>query len=212
MRPLSELLHPQPALPELHQWLAESPVHCELLPPSAQRDEVLLALQVTTHSLLGTLAHDSGGLLIEQGWLRLLGSGHPRLPRTLQDWSLPRGDGFLLVGDDVVGGFFALDGGAFGGAPGEVHYLAPDDSHWASLELGYSDFIQAMLAGGVQNFYADLRWDGWREDVARDVDGSQCLHFWPPLWSAEGSVQGSSRRAIPLEEAFGLRMADVQTV
>ena len=34
--------------------------------------------------------------------------------------------GYLLVADDVLGGFFAVNGGTFGGKAGNVFYYAPD--------------------------------------------------------------------------------------
>ena len=59
-------------------------------------------VQVTTHSTLGALAYDTGGLFIDNGWLRLLGSGHPRRRRTLPGWNAPRAQGYYLVGDDAA--------------------------------------------------------------------------------------------------------------
>lgn len=67
-------------------------------------------------------------MLVDDGWLRWLGSGHPKLTRALNDWNSPRTDGaFYLVGDDAAGGFFAINGGAFGDNVGSVYYWAPDN-------------------------------------------------------------------------------------
>ena len=33
---------------------------------------------------------------------------------------------YLLVADDVLGGFFAINGGAFDGKAGNIFYYAPD--------------------------------------------------------------------------------------
>ena len=45
---------------------------------------VLFRLQVTAGSTLGALALNSGGLLLDHGWLRILGGGTSELPdRTL---------------------------------------------------------------------------------------------------------------------------------
>ena len=83
MRPLEELVDPQDsALPLIHEWIEEGDLPVQVLPPSADRDAVLLGLQVTTRSPLGAMAHDTGGLLVDGGWLRMLGSGHPQLTRT----------------------------------------------------------------------------------------------------------------------------------
>ncbi len=84
----------------------------EVLAASAlARGEALLETQVSVRSTLGAIVYETGGLLIDHGWLRILGSGHPRLPRTLPGWNRGRtgssegNSGFYLVADDVVGGF-----------------------------------------------------------------------------------------------------------
>lgn len=115
MRTLDALIDTaQPGIDLLRQWVRDAEVPCEILPPSAEREDVLLAVQVTTRSTLGALAFETGGLLIDGGWVRLLGSGHPRLPRSLAAWNAGRSHGYYLVGDDAAGGFFALNGGALG--------------------------------------------------------------------------------------------------
>ncbi len=115
MKELKDLVdHREPALPLVEKMLADASVNHQLLPSSAESSRVLTRLQVTTRSTLGTIAYHTGGLLIDHGWLRVLGSGHPLLPRNLADWNEGRADGCLLVADDVVGGFFAINGGGLG--------------------------------------------------------------------------------------------------
>ena len=77
MRSLQELISlDDPAMPLVRQWLEEAGRPADLLPASAQANEVLLSLQVTTRSPMGAIAHETGGSLIDHGWLRVLGSGH----------------------------------------------------------------------------------------------------------------------------------------
>jgi uncharacterized membrane protein len=40
----------------------------KIMPPSPQREDVLLKVQVTTRSPLGAVAHDTGGILIDQDY------------------------------------------------------------------------------------------------------------------------------------------------
>ncbi|RWB94475.1 MAG: DUF2625 family protein [Mesorhizobium sp.] len=47
-------------------------------PDESLRDRTLLRLQVTTRSILGAIAHDSGGVIVAEGRLRILGSGTTR--------------------------------------------------------------------------------------------------------------------------------------
>lgn len=131
MRALADLLHADDALPLLREWASAAPHPVEILAPD-DGARTLLALQVTTRSPLGAVAYHTGGILVDRGWLRILGAGAPRLPRALDLWNAahPVPDGWL-VADDAVGGFFAWR------QPGPtVHYLAPDTLGWEDLGLG----------------------------------------------------------------------------
>lgn len=205
MRSIDELTNTEePAITLIREWVDQSPHSCYLLPPSSQRSSVLHALQVTTRSPLGALAYDTGGLLIQDGWLRLLGSGHPRISRDLASWNPDTSRGYVLVADDVLGGFFALNGGALGPDLHAVHYWAPDDVEWLSLKLTFTEFLQSTLSPQLDDFYASLRWPSWRADIAT-VSGDQCFAFYPFLWSREGSLTASSRAVVPVSEALTLK-------
>src|SRR5687767_12930937 len=87
-RSLEQLLNvDDPAWPLVEGWIETSPRPVEALPPSAARGDALLETQATARSALGAVVYETGGLLIDHGWLRVLGSGHPRLPRTLPGWN-----------------------------------------------------------------------------------------------------------------------------
>ena len=195
----------EPAIDLIHEWVSSAENQCEILPPSSEREAVLLEVQVTTRSTMGAVAYETGGVLVDHGWLRFLGSRHPKLPRTLPGWNQDRAAGFYLMADDAVGGFFAMNGGAFDGDRGDIWYWAPDSLDWEPLELGYTDFLQWSLTGKLSEFYADLRWPTWKEDVV-ELAGDQCINFVPFLWTSEGSVEGSDRRAIPVTESFDLKV------
>jgi hypothetical protein len=208
MRALSELISDDPALPLLEEWVAASPDTAQLVPPPTDAGAALTILQVTTRSFLGTLVYSTGGITIN-GWLRIWGGGSEAVPRKLVPPGTPFSedadavDGMILVGDDVVGGFFALDSGALS-APGSVHYLSPDGTKWEDLEMGHGAWVEKMLSGGVGAFYGDLRWDGYDDDV-KTLRGNQCFSFFPPLWATEGSVEKSDHRAVPVLEMWGIR-------
>jgi len=211
MRTLDELINKdEPALPQVHQWLAASSNPHEVLAPSSSRADVLVGLQVTTRSPMGAIAYETGCILIDDGWLRFLGSGHPRMTRDIVSWNAGRSDGYLLVADDMAGGFFAINGGALGDDVGKMYYWAPDTLRWEALGKGYSHFLCWALSDRLAMFYEDLRWDGWRKD-ARAVSGDQCFNFYPFLWTKAGSIGERSRRPIAIAEqySFNVEMADV---
>ena len=193
MRPLSELLNTEdPGINLIREWMRGAVNQCEVLPPSPQRDQVLLQTQVTTRSPMGAIAYETGGILVDGGWLRFLGSGNPRLSRTLPTWNEGRSKGFYLVADDAAGGFFAINGGAFGTDIKNMYYWAPDSLDWEPLNIGFSDFFVWSLSERLAQFYETLRWPTWRADMAQ-LSGDRCFSFWPPLWTKEGSIISSHR-------------------
>jgi hypothetical protein len=191
----------------IRQWVSAAKIPCELLPPGPERDDALRYVQVTTHSTLGAMAYDTGGLLIDDGWVRFLGSGHAKLPRTLHGWDHTRSDRatFMLVGDDAAGGFFAINGGALGNDLGSMYYWSPDDVEWESLNCGFTDLVAAFLTDYLESFYKLLRWPTWSEDV-RKLSSDECFFFFPFLWVKEGSLQNSNRSAVPIAEAWNAKV------
>jgi hypothetical protein len=111
MKPLHELINrDDPGWALVQQWIAEATNPVEVLPPpdDAGRERALLDAQVTTRSPMGAIIYESGGIIVDHGWLRILGAGHPRLPRSLPAWNLQRSCSvsgqpptFLLIADDV---------------------------------------------------------------------------------------------------------------
>ena len=205
MRSLAELTTTdEPAWPWIQQQVAQAP-SAQLLPVDTVRaDAALLKMQITVRSPLGALVHGSGGLLIDGGWLRLLGSGSARLPRSVHDWNQD-GSGLLLVADDAVGGFFAINGGALDGEPGHVFYLAPDTLRWESLERGYTGFLQFALSPAIAQFYESLRWPGWEAEV-ETLGGDHAFAIYPFLWAEGPAIGERMRRPVPITETYALAL------
>src|SRR5262245_29232505 len=204
----------EPGMAQVREWIGSAKNTVELLDvdPAAGR-RALLALQVTSRSPMGSIALESGGILIDDGWVRVLGSGHSRLPRALDTWNrigqpTHRLPGALLVGDDVLGGFFALNGGGIHGAVGHVFYFAPDSLRWEDVSPSYSEWLCFLLRGDLEQFYGDSRWSEWRSD-ARQVPGDRAFSIYPPLWTKGPGVAERSRRPVPLEELWALNVVDL---
>jgi len=223
MREVSQLIDVEdPAWPDIRETLEASPVSVEVLPPDRDLGRASIhQLQVTARSYLGAVALHCGGLLVDDGWLRVFGSpvggaasGTPSLARVNQfpeafdpAW---RPESGLVVAHDVLGGVFALNGAdparaSRPGAPGEVVYFAPDSLRWEALGVGHSTWLEWLVSGALDDFYADLRRPGWQEEV-RALNGGQGLSLFPPLWSAEArqDISATSRRAVPMKELLGV--------
>ncbi len=178
--------------------MAAAPYPVEVLPADPERAAACLAaLGITTGSWLGAVVANSGGLLIDHGWLRVLGGGHGGLPDVVAE--MDPAAGRLIVAFDVMGGQFAWAPARHGAAP-TVQYFGPEDLEWQDLELGYGDWLHAMLAGALTRFSAGLRWPGWETEVA-GVALDQGISALPPPWSTEGrDLSVVSRRPIRLTE------------
>jgi len=208
-RPLTELISNDPAWPLINGWLAEAKNHVEVLTTSEPaKTDALMATQVTTRSPMGSIIFETGGLLIDNGWLRILGSGSAKLTRTLPGWNVtatgkgPGENDFLLIADDVVGGFFALNGGGLPGAAGNVCYFAPDTLEWEDLDIGYTGFLEFCLHGDLETFYKDYRWSGWQADVAA-LGGDRGFSVYP-FYFADVPAPKRDRKAIPMSELYEL--------
>ncbi len=218
MKPLHELIdRDDPGWPLVQQWIVEATNPVEVLPhpDDAAREGALLDAQVSTRSPMGAVIYESGGMLVDHGWLRILGSGHSRLPRSLPGWNFKRSFSvsgppppFVLVADDVVGGFFAVDGGGLGLERGKVCYFAPSSLAWESTHLGYSEFLVWSFCGDLAKYYEDLRWPGW-QDEAREVRGDQAFSIYPFLSCSGPPIAERSRRAVSVAEIYDLQVGQI---
>ena len=193
-----------PAGPLLREWLDAGDVETQVLDVEpARRDQCLVGLQVTLRSVLGAVAYETGGILVDHGWLRLLGGGHAALPSLYEALGLDdatAAPNYVVLGWDVVGGVFALDGGALRGVKGHVCYYAPDALQWEDLEFGHADFVQWALTGGLSTFAGDLRWEGWEKETSL-VPLDEVYLSDPPLWTLEGQeIDEADRRHVRVDE------------
>jgi|SRR5882724_1212916 len=217
-RSLQELLAvDEPAWQIVQNWVQSAANAVEVLQPAPNlRGQALEEIQVTVRSPMGAVVYETGGILVDHGWLRVLGSGHPKLRRSLPEWNRRRSisaDGnerrLLLVADDAVGGFYALNAGAFGPEAGQVFYFAPDSLRWGSLNgMGYGQFLAWALSDKLSLFYRLMRWDGWESEVT-SVGGDSAFSIYPPLCSKEGKdISKCSRKPCPIEEVYQLNVVD----
>lgn len=211
-RGLHELLDTvDPMWPIIQQWLASATHPVTVVPVDRQAAEAtLIALNVTTRSPLGAMAYETGGILVDHGWLRLLGTSSDGMRDSLLTWNNVREQSIdsplanaMIIAHDAVGGFFAANLGAFGNGPRSIFYFAPDTLRWMDLELSYSDFLRWAISEDLNSFYADLRWTGWEQEVSA-LDGDHGLTFWPMLWATGPRLEERSRRSVPQRELWSL--------
>jgi hypothetical protein len=164
---------------------------------------------------LGAVVYSTGGILIESGWIRILGSGSNRLTRSMAAWNKGKtmdkpGDTgpYLLVADDAMGGFFAINNGGLGSDRGKVYYMAPWSLKWDQMDMSYREFLKFCFEGDLEEFYKPYMTKNWKFDVVL-LPGDQCYNYTPPLWSKEGKKFTKSVRKYKLVEeqyAFNMQM------
>ena len=211
MKTLQELINlEEPAWELVKQWLREAKNSYEILPKNQQKAEnELVANQVTTRSPMGAVIYETGGILIDGGWIRILGSGSEKLDRNISDWNIGKsfkklGDipPFLLIADDVIGGYFAINGGGLGKNLGKIYYFAPDTLAWEDLNISYSQFLNWAFAGNLEKFYEGFRWENWQEEI-KSLNGNNIFSFFPFLSTKEGkNINEISRKIVPIEENY----------
>lgn len=214
MRDLQDLINKNdPSWPIVKEWIDKATNKVEILPKDDKRaDSALYQSQVTTRSPMGAVIYETGGILIDNAWIRILGSGSDKLDRSIMDWNKGKsfknaGDppSFLLVADDVLGGFFAINAGGIENKNiGKIYYFAPDNMTWEDTGLGYSDFLIFCFQGDIKKFYEGFRWDNWTNDVSK-LDGNQGMYCFPYLWTKEGKdINQVSRKPVPIQELWDL--------
>jgi hypothetical protein len=215
MKKIEELIDTKdPGWTLVQDWIKTAKNKVDILPVDQIRaKDVLYKIQVTTRSSMGAIIFNTGGLLIDDGWIRILGSGNSKCNRTLSDWNKGKtfneyGETppFLLIADDVIGGFYILNGGGLGTDIGKIYYFSPDNLEYEPLDITYSEFLGFCFNNDLDKFYEGNRWNGWREEVSK-LKGDEVFNFYPFLWTAEGSdINKSSRKIIPIQEQYGLNL------
>ena len=191
----------QTAWPLVKRWIDQAANEVTTLPADTEAGaRVLEALGITERSVLGALAVHTGGLAVDHNWLRVLGGP------ALLDWSRHLDDA-LIVGHDVVAGFYAVDK-----QDGEVRYLAPDTLEWEGTEMGHAAWVHWTLAGEVGAFYESLRWPGWEEEIAA-LPPDTGLTLYPAPFSREGRVIADVKRGpTPMAELWDVQQVYIREI
>ncbi len=114
MRPIEELINENDSgWPFVAEWINSAKNKVEILTADKQKaKDALYKTQVTTRSPMGSIVFETGGILVDNGWIRILGSGSEKLKKSLPEWNIGKGfakfgqpSSFLLVADNAIGTF-----------------------------------------------------------------------------------------------------------
>jgi len=198
-----------PAWPLVKKWIDSAKNKVEVLPvDSVKAKETLHNAQVSTYATLGSVIYNTGGIMVDNGWIRILGSGSERLNRDIAGWNKGKtikeyGDKipYLLIADDAVGGFFAINYGGLGKDIKNVYYLEPNSLTWQPLGAGYGEFLVFCFDSDLSKFYKGLRWNSWNQFIG-NLDGTKTYSFRPYLWEAGTDIDKCTRKLVGIEEMY----------
>ncbi len=202
---LQELLDAtDPIWPHIQDWILQSSNHIVYyVSDKSKAESELEHYQVSLRAAFGAVIWETSGMLILNKWIKMLGSdGNNEIP-SIKKWNdaYVKDYGIIVVGYDILGGFFALNAGKFQDHPGNVFYFAPDTLEWEDLEMGYTQFLNWLCMGNIVDFYQPYLWDGcFDESIQSDV--TKGFHFYPPLWTKSDS---RSRRLVPQTELWAMQ-------
>jgi len=198
-----------PAWPLVKKWIDAAKNKVEVLPvDSAKAKQALYNAQVSTYATLGSVIYNTGGIMVDNGWIRILGSGSERLNRDIASWNKEKtikefGDKipYLLIADDAIGGFFAINYGGLGPDIKNVYYLEPNTLTWQPLGAGYGEFLIFCFDSDLNKFYKGLRWSTWNQFIG-NLEGTKTYSFRPYLWEKDTDIEKCSRKLVGIEEMY----------
>jgi len=182
----------------------------EILPKDHLKAETaLVESQLSTNTFLGSVIYESGGILVDNGWIRIIGSGSSKLNRNVPGWNKGKTSTtnkvpytFMLVADDVLGGLYAVKSeGSKSPDSCTVYYYGPNSLKWKPTGFMYRTFISYCFSGNLKRFYDDFRWSGWEQEVAQ-MDGNQVISCFPLLWTRNALEQKSNRKVVAVQKQW----------
>lgn len=196
-----------PAWPAVLELVGRASVPVTVVPIEADAGRAALhRTQVGADTVVGALVLSCGGIVVDHGWLRVLGGGGDGLPDVAAASGLgPVSAGSadetaaLVVAYDVLGGRFALNRGELPGGVGEVAYWGPDTLSWMPTEMDPAVLLETLLGGGLEDFYHDLRWPEWAAEV-QAVGLDHGIAVTPSLHTVEGRrIAEAERSVVPFD-------------
>ncbi len=161
-------------------------------------DKVLLAckknLFINWDSLSGVIIENTGGIIIDN-WIRFYGAG--KLNILERNNIMPFEE--LVIAEDILGGLFILL------TNNNIGYFAPDCLEVEDMELSSGQFLYWCLHGNTDMFYADYRWQNWKEDVAK-LNYDNGIAFYPFLFAKAESLEKRMRKEIPISEIISIEL------
>lgn len=198
-----------PIREKIGSWASKAKNPLKLLPvDSARAQFAIFQLGIPLHSTLAAFIYHCGGMTVDHGWIRVIGSGNTGFERGFLDWNKdrkayrPDSTELILIADDVVGGLFGLEKRSDGDIENSlVYYYGPNSLRWETVGLSYAGFIRYCMNGDLNQFYGDFKWKGWREEISV-INTNQVISCYPLLWTKEGKELKVNRKVTAINSLW----------
>lgn len=150
---------------------------------------------------------NTSGIILDNWWLRILWwwklNGKNR---NILNWNKENKEKYLLVADDIIGWFFAINQWYFDWKYWDIYYLAPDSLNWECLKIDYLWFIKWAINWDLDLFYKNNRWQN-RQELAKDTNINNWISIYPFLFMGkELDINKRSKKIISINEMWNLTL------
>ncbi len=190
---------------ELGELLLNGKNFIEIIPPDLPCAAINAEYyQEDDTTVFGMLIAQSGGVCAD-GVVRLLGSNRDTNFRDISMFNVKfGGGGYIIIGDDIFGGVFALNIGLLPDCTGNIIYFAPDTLEFEDLGIKPSGLFEFLRNGDICSFYGQFSDEEYAELRAMNAGFNKVLHILPPQWSAEFKTEKHDVRVIDIYEHYRL--------
>lgn len=159
-------------------------------------------MNLLRQSTLGAIVTFSSGISIDN-WIRIMGQESLIHKGILSYQGYQKEnvamEKMTIVGQDVVGGIFAINIGKYPEGLKKVWYFAPDTLQWECMDMNYAEFVAWAIQGNTDEFYSSMRWNGWKEDCSK-AGFDEMILIYPFLWSKECNLETAAKNVVSSDE------------
>lgn len=201
--------------PTLEENLARSRVEVHMFPAlhnHQDTEDALEAAGLAAGSLLATLLKLSNGMILDGGWIRILGLTDRACGRSLASWNRGAGwqeawgegvRGKLCFADDPLGNQYAINIGEDGRGNWQVFLGSVEDRSWRSLDCTFGQWLEQVFAGKHPEWYDPDHYPAWRRGAEElGVEASQCMRRREDV-TAEDPWDTEHLEVLPADEVVG---------
>lgn len=158
------------------------------------------AYQTDNNNIFGALIGEVGGIYISS-IVRIFGSTSNGNLRDIYDWNEKFGcSSYIIIGDDIYGGIFAINLTLKNINPGDICYYAPETLIWEGLGVTLVSFFNFLKNGDLLKFYSNICLEKYMKIQKKQIPFNKTLSIYPPQWSSEFKTSNWSYKEIDSEQ------------